>query len=173
MPTAEEHDERHDRRSRAAVPPRRVDGTLIVSPPPPNRHNVVANRLDRLLARALPPRWESVAPGSVEFDIRNWRAPDLVVVDRACLTQKYARPDQALLAVEVMSPSSMSNDRVTKPAQYAAAGIPHFWRVEPAEPLLWTYRLAGDIYRETNRFDDEVVVDEPVPLRFRLADLLP
>ena len=71
-----------------------------------------------------------------------------------------------------MSPSSVSTDRVAKPAQFAAAGIPHFWRFEPADSVLWTYRLDGDVYRETGRYTDQVDVEEPVPLRFRLADLL-
>jgi Uma2 family endonuclease len=31
---------------------------------------------------------------------------------------------------EVESPSSLTEDRVTKPAQYAAAGIRHYWRIE-------------------------------------------
>jgi Uma2 family endonuclease len=76
-----------------------------------------------------------------------------------------------LLAVEVMSPSSVSNDRVSKPAQYAAAGIPHFWRLEPG-PVLCTYALAGSVYRETGRFTGDVLLEEPVPLRFDLAALL-
>ncbi|MGY1436398.1 Uma2 family endonuclease [Streptomyces reniochalinae] len=34
------------------------------------------------------------------------------------------------LAVEVVSPGSRSQDRVLKPAQYAAAKVPYFWRAE-------------------------------------------
>jgi Uma2 family endonuclease len=150
-----------------------VDGTLLVSPPPPNAHNLFANELSHLLHGALTPDWLVLAPGAVEFDVRNWRSPDLFVVRREALRRKWAQPGEALLALEVMSPSSVSTDRVTKPAQYATAGIPHFWRFEPPEQVLWTYRLDGDVYRVTGRFDDEVVVDEPVALRFRLADLLP
>jgi Uma2 family endonuclease len=150
-----------------------VDGTLLVSPPPPNAHNLFANELGYLLRGTMSRDWRVLAPGAVEFDIRNWRSPDLLVVRREALRRKWAQPGEALLALEVMSPSSVSTDRVTKPEQYAAAGIPHFWRFEPPEQVLWTYQLDGDVYRETGRFDDEVVVDEPVALRFRLADLLP
>jgi len=39
-------------------------------------------------------------------------------------------PAEVLLAVEVVSPGSVTTDRITKPAQYAAAGIANFWRVE-------------------------------------------
>jgi Uma2 family endonuclease len=148
-----------------------VDGTLVVSPPPPNAHNLFANELGYLLRGLLGRDWRVLAPGAVEFDVRNWRSPDLLVVRREALQRKYAAPGEALLAVEVMSPSSVSTDRILKPAQFAAAGIPHFWRFEPADGVLCTYRLDGDVYRETGRFDDEVVVEEPLPLRFRLADL--
>jgi hypothetical protein len=81
-------------------------------------------------------------------------------------------PDDVLLAVEVVGPGSVRMDRVAKPAQYAAGGIPHLWRVE-LDPLeLITHELGVDVYRETGRFSGDVDVDRPVPLRFRLPDLL-
>ena len=92
---------------------------------------------------------------------------------RAALTKKYAAPGDALLAVEVMSPSSVSTDRLVKPNQYAVAGIEHFWRYEPVAGVLITHVLDGDVYRETARFTDEVAVEQPAALRFRLADLQP
>jgi hypothetical protein len=72
-----------------------------------------------------------------------------------------------------VSPSSVSTDTVAKPSQYAAAGIPHFWRVHREPLLLVTQALDGATYRETGSFDDVVVLDLPVPLRFSLPDLLP
>jgi hypothetical protein len=74
--------------------------------------------------------------------------------------------------VEVMSPSSVSNDRVTKPVQYAAANIPHFWRLEVDPLVLVVHRLAGSAYEVVGHYDDEVELDEPVPVAFRLAELL-
>jgi Uma2 family endonuclease len=35
------------------------------------------------------------------------------------------------LVVEVVSPESRRRDTTDKPQEYAAAGIPEFWRVEP------------------------------------------
>ena len=52
------------------------------------------------------------------------------------------------LAVEIVSPGSVTTDRVTKPAQYAAAGIRHFWRVETRPVSLTAYALDGSTYRE-------------------------
>lgn len=46
----------------------------------------------------------------------------------------------------VVSPGSRRTDRVVKPAEYAAAGIAHYWRVE-TEPLeLVAHSLEGDRY---------------------------
>ncbi len=39
-------------------------------------------------------------------------------------------PDEVALAVEIVSESSRGMDRILKPGHYAAAGIPHYWRVE-------------------------------------------
>lgn len=150
-----------------------VDGSLLVSPPPPNRHNVAANELAFLLHAVLNSSWQILTPGSIQFDTRNVREPDLLVVRREGLRAAFARPEDVLLAVEVMSPSSITNDRLAKPAQYAAAGIPHYWRLErEATPVLITHQLAGDLYRKTGRFTDAVVITEPVALRFPLDALL-
>ena len=105
------------------------------------------------------------------FDRRNYREPDLCVCRSAAVEAGRVHASDLLLAVEVMSPSSRSTDRVAKPAQYAGAGIPHYWRIEPEPRVLATYALDGDVYRESGRFDDAVQVTEPVSLAFRLADL--
>jgi Uma2 family endonuclease len=77
-----------------------------------------------------------------------------------------------LLAVEVMSPTSVRTDRLAKPAQYAQAGIPSFWRLELDPLVLVVHALDGDVYRETGRFTEDVVVEEPVRLRFRVPGLI-
>lgn len=148
------------------------DGCLVVSPPPPTAHNIAATELAFLLQPALGQDYRVVVEGSLLFDERNYRQSDVLVIRRAGARTVYAAPPDVLLAVEVMSPSSKRRDRFIKPAQYAAAGIAHFWRLEPADRILVTYALDGEIYRETGRFTDEVVVDEPVELRFRLGQLL-
>lgn len=148
-----------------------VDGVLLVTPPEAPRNSRAASRLHLLLAPQLADGWEVLIGGGLSFDQRNHRMPDLLVCRSTAVDAGRVRAADVLLAVEVMSPSSVSTDRVTKPAQYAAAGIPHFWRFEPKARLLVTSELAGDVYRETARFDDLVAVREPVPLAFRLGDL--
>lgn len=148
------------------------DGCLVVSPPPPTPHNMASTELAFLLHGALDREFRIVIEGSLLFDEHNYRQPDLLVIRRAEVRPMYSAPPDVLLAVEVVSPSSKRRDRLIKPAQYAAAGIPHFWRLEPADRVLITYVLDGDAYRESGRFTDEVEIDEPVMLRFRLGQLL-
>ena len=149
-----------------------VDGVLLVPPPEAPRNSRAEFRLGGLLTPALDDGWEVLIGGGLYFDRRNHRMPDLLVCRSTAVDAGRIRAADVLLAVEVMSPSSVSTDRVTKPAQYAAAGIPHFWRLEPTTRLLVTSELAGDVYREASRFDDRVAVREPVALTFRLGDLL-
>lgn len=148
-----------------------VDGVLLVSPPAPVPHNVVATELAVRLHPLVGAEWRVVAPAGVVFDDRNEREPDLLVLRRSGARTRLARPADVLLAVEVMSSSSRTQDRLVKPAQYAAAGIPHYWRVEPEPRTLVVHALAGEVYRETARFDDAVELLEPFRLRLRLADL--
>ena len=148
-----------------------VDGALLVVPPAELRHDEVAAALVAVLHAVLPHDLRVMGPRGVHFDRRNYRVPDVVVYRRAARDRNRIDPENAVLVVEVVSPSSVSTDRVAKPAQYAAAGIPHFWQLE-LDPLVLVTHALGDAYRVTGRYDDEVAVDEPVPLRFRLEELL-
>lgn len=150
-----------------------VDGALLVSPPPRLEHDDAASALDHLLAPLLPADLRVGLHRGMYFDRRNYRHPDVAIFSRSAARAKgRIEASDVVLAVEVVSPSSVSTDRVAKPAQYAAAGIVRYWRLEPAPLLLVVHELAEGAYRETGRYDDVVAVQRPVPLRFRLAALL-
>jgi Uma2 family endonuclease len=83
-----------------------------------------------------------------------------------------------LLAVEVVSPSSVSMDRLLKPARYAEAGIPSYWRVEGANGdalSIAVYDLDGNHYRETAviHAGEQVEVDRPFRVTLAPAQLVP
>ncbi|MFP5220625.1 MAG: Uma2 family endonuclease [Actinomycetes bacterium] len=148
-----------------------VDGALVVVPPEAPRNGRVASRLLVLLVPLLDDGWDVLLGNGVHFDLRNYREPDLFVCRSEAVDAGRVSARDVLLAVEVMSPSSVATDRVAKPAQYAAAGIPHYWRIEPDPRLLITHELADGAYRESGRFDDRVEVERPVPMQCRLTDL--
>lgn len=149
-----------------------VDGALVVSPAAELRHDEAAMALWTRLLAALPAHLRALTASGVHVDRRNYRVPDVVVYDRAASARGLITAADVLLAVEVMSPGSVSTDRVTKPAQYAAAGIPHFWRLELDPLLLVVHRLAGSSYEVVAELADVVELAEPVPVAFRLGDLL-
>lgn len=141
-----------------------IDGGLVLLVPQPTvRHLVVVENLRRLL--------DVEEQAGLRLDRDRYRRVDVLVPERGRGGSPLA-PCDVRLAVEVTDPATELTDRLVKPVEYAAAGIPHFWRLE-GEPLsLVVHALDGDVYRETRRLDDEVLLDEPVVLHFRLADLL-
>ena len=152
-----------------------VDGALLMTPPPTDFHQAVGRRLFLQLVRQAPADWEPVY--EVAFRVRtDGRVPDLAIV-RAGLpvrprTVAYGPEDFALL-VEVVSPTSTGMDRVLKPSEYAAAGVPFFWRVE-TEPTveIVAYELADGQYREVARLSEgDGVLPGPYPMRIDVAVL--
>lgn len=131
-----------------------VDGGLLVTPPPTNFHQAVARRLFLQLHEQCPDHLEVVYEVALRLG-RDGRVPDLAVVSRAAPIGPGSygyEPQHLALAIEVVSPSSHTNDRLVKPAQYARAGIPMYWRLETEHGLeLTVMSLAGDVYAETLR----------------------
>ena len=66
------------------------------------------------------------------------RVPDVMVVDRAPDGPWVTEPP--LLAAEVLSPSTRSEDTVRKSAEYADAGVGQFWVVDPDHRTIDVYR---------------------------------
>lgn len=148
-----------------------VDGALLVTPPGTFGHNAVSNRLSHALAPLLPQGWECGVEHGLYLDARNYREPDVVVYSLADVAGDRLTPDAVRLIVEVMSPASVSTDRITKPAQYAQSGIPHYWRIELQPLTLTAHDLEGETYREVGRFTEQVLLSQPFPVRLDLREL--
>ncbi|WP_246062405.1 Uma2 family endonuclease [Haloactinospora alba] len=121
-----------------------IDGSLVFVSPQKNFHSLVLSLLETGV-RACSPSYARVRREmSVRLGARQRPEPDVLVVrDDAVVSmeQTYYSPDAVLLAVEVVSPDSEERDRYRKPELYAAAGIPHFWRVEEDDgaPVVYVY----------------------------------
>ena len=75
--------------------------------------------------------------------------PDLsVVCDRDKLDAKGCKgaPD---LVIEILSPSSVRNDRLTKFNLYQRAGVREYWIVNPSEKSVQVFILEGGHYTAT------------------------
>lgn len=113
-----------------------VDGAIVVNAAPRRPHQTIVRRLANVLEAACDERF--LVDFDVDLRLRDVpllnRRPDIVVYEAGLDDDAVLRPQHCLLVVEVMSPGSMTMDQADKPAEYAAAGIQHFWRIENADP---------------------------------------
>jgi Uma2 family endonuclease len=96
-------------------------------------------------------------------DDLNGRIPDLVVTKGPVPADTvWLDPAHVVLAVEIVSKGSERADRWLKPVEYAEAGIPLFWRVEPDDTVV-QFRLHGVRYVEYNTvaLDNLLAADAP------------
>jgi len=155
-----------------------VDGSLHVSASPRPPHQIAASRIEALLLAAAPADVEVMETVDIDFG-GSVLEPDVLVVraDEAYAGRYPFRPEDVLLAVEVVSPSSRRMDRLVKPSVLAEGGVRAYWRVElegADAPLVVVYGLEGDVYREvaTVRAGETAEVDVPFPVEIRPADLV-
>lgn len=156
-----------------------VDGAIIVSAAPRRQHQIVARRLANLIEGA---GGEFAVATDVDLRLRDVpllnRRPDVVVYDAALPDTEVLRPSHCVLVIEIMSPGSVTTDQVDKPAEYAAAGIRHFWRIEQdadtGELTIFRYRLSQGqrTYASPEVSAGVLSVAEPLGISIDLADLL-
>lgn len=132
-------------------------GTIEVLPMPSDRHQAIVGFLYmRFLAFARK------SGGLVRLSplrVRLWegkiREPDLLYLASAQDPRRQADYwTGADLVVEVVSPDDPQRDLVTKRNEYAQAGIPEYWIVQPQREIITVlqlveghYRLHGDFQR--------------------------
>jgi len=140
------------------------EGNLIVMPPGTWRHQKISGLLFTwLLTHGLGDQ-ANIAPGvRTATDDLNGRIPDLVVTTGPVPDDTvWLAPETVALAVEIVSKGSERIDRWLKPVEYAEAGIPLFWRVEPDETVV-QFRLDGRRYVQYGSIalDDLLAGDVP------------
>lgn len=130
-----------------------VGGALLMSPSPGVPHQRASRRLLLLLNTAIE---TASAPFEVLEAVNvvipdGLLIPDLVVADAdaAAVAGVTLHAADLVLVVEIASPSTRVAERKMKPALYAAAGIPHYWRLElePA-PRLYLGHLDRGSYTD-------------------------
>jgi len=126
------------------------DGRLEVLPVPTRLHQKIVAYLYKLLAAYV----EKHGSGEVFFaalPVRlrpgKWREPDVIFV-RA--ENKKALEGEFLygadLVMEVVSNKNRNRDLILKRREYALAGIPEYWIVDPQRQTIMVLRLKGKAY---------------------------
>ena len=125
-----------------------IDGVHYVTPSPGVPHQfVVAGLFGELLTylKAHPVGWVFTGPSDIELAEDTIVQPDIVVVRRTGGRPPKTWRDVGLpiLAVEVLSPSSASRDRIVKRVRYQRAGIPEYWIVDSVSQVLERWSAAA------------------------------
>ena len=155
-----------------------LDGVLLVSPFPTDVHQIIVGRLMVALEQSCPPELQVTQGVEVRISRRRAFIPDvLVATDEAARRRsRHYAPHEVVLTVEIVSPTSVSMDRITKPALYAAAGIPFYWRIETDGGItVHTYKIdpEHEIYEPFGTFSDTIDASQPWPIKVSIGPLTP
>ena len=126
-----------------------TDGRLEVLPPPTDRHQSTLESIFLALHGFLKPRGGTVLFAPLRLQLREgkFREPDLLLLrDANDPRRQNAYWLGADLVLEVVSPDDPERDTRIKVADYAEAGIPECWVVNPADATITVLRLAGAEY---------------------------
>ncbi|MBZ0115741.1 MAG: Uma2 family endonuclease [Sandaracinaceae bacterium] len=132
-----------------------VAGEIVTLPAPLPRHGRVVRTVSRYIGgpfdddddRGGPGGWWILTEVDIELDAHEVVRPDLSGWRRERLTAPWderpikTRPDWVC---EVLSPSNVSHDRVTKSRLYARSGVPYYWVIDPAARTLEAFVLESD-----------------------------
>lgn len=131
------------------------DGIIEVLPMPTREHQTIVGFLYVALVNFLRARGGDVlfAPLRLRVSERKFREPDLLAVldtrDPRAQNRYWTGAD---LVMEVVSPDAPERDLVEKRREYAEAGIPEYWIVDPRDRTILVLTLADGVYREHGRF---------------------
>jgi Uma2 family endonuclease len=150
-----------------------IDGVMNVVPSPATGHQTIARRLCNWLeANATSGCFPIMAVG-IHLDETNGREPDVLLIREPVPDRHYFSPEEVVIAVEVVSPGTRKRDRLQKPAEYADAGIPYYWRVEQRPVHVYAYGLRGGAYQLLADSDTVLKLDEPFPINLPIDAIRP
>ncbi|MGW7515131.1 Uma2 family endonuclease [Streptomyces sp. NPDC054796] len=154
-----------------------IDGSLVFVSPQTNFHTLMIDVLVMHLRRCAPPEVKVRREMTVTLGRGDRPEPDIMLLRADAVTgpeQTTYHPEDVLLAAEVVSPDSVARDREAKPRKYAAAGIPHFWRVENdgGRAIVYVFELepATRTYAPVSIHHDQLKLTTPFPLDIDLTE---
>lgn len=141
-------------------------GEIVAPPAPLPRHGRVVRTLGRYIGgpfddddgRGGPGAWWILPEVDVELSEHDVVRPDLSGWRRESLETPWderpirTRPDWVC---EVLSPSNVRHDRVTKSALHAQHGVPFYWLIDPLERTLEAFALEGDGWKLRGSWADD------------------
>ncbi len=132
-----------------------TDGRIEILPMPTDKHQVILQFVFLALLAFVQPRGGKVHFAALRLRIRDdkFREPDILLVRDAHDPRRQNRYWLgADLVVEVVSEDDPERDTVEKVGDYAEAGIPEYWIVNPLDETITVLTLTGDGYVEHGVF---------------------
>ena len=151
-----------------------IDGELFLMASPLRVHQEIIIELLRQFSNFLRGKSCKVycAPFAVYLNDDNYTKvePDIVVIcDKLKLTDQgcSGAPD---LIIEILSPSSLRHDKITKYNKYLNAGVREYWIIDPKGKLASVYLLENGeylakSYSETDKISVSVLEDCEIELK--------
>ncbi|MFC8245450.1 Uma2 family endonuclease [Streptomyces chartreusis] len=146
-----------------------VGGKLVMSPTPRGKHAGVVWLIRRQLDGVLPEGLEAFEVSSIALpeDPDDYVTPDLIVLPREWMEDDewLAAPEDAALAVEVISQSEKSREIRDKADWYAVARVPVLFVIDPRNGT-WALHTRPDngAYQDVlpGKFGESVRLPEPL-----------
>lgn len=134
-----------------------INGQVCLHSPVQRRHSVASDLLFKLLSTHVDRHqlgWVGhekllvvLTRNDYEPDVAFWRAER--AKDFSADQMKFPAPD---FVVEVLSPSTVKNDRGVKFEDYAAHGVGEYWIVDPEAERIEKYVLEGESFTPAGTF---------------------
>jgi Uma2 family endonuclease len=131
------------------------DGEIEVLPMPTSGHQVILLLLYELFKAVVQRAGGKVLVAPLRLQVRpgKFREPDILMLcDATDPRYQDAFWLGADVVVEIVSPDRPERDTEEKPRDYAEAGIPEYWIVNPLTNTITVLELAGEVYREHGVF---------------------
>jgi len=145
-----------------------IAGVLYEMPPPSTLHQLVVTQLVIQLGNLIKASSQGILYTSpIEVVLPEAATPvqpDLVFIsdERRNIIKENRIEGPPDLVVEVLSPSSIRYDRVTKFEVYETGGIQEYWILNPKTRSVEIYNLEDGLYTLFNEFSAEEPVQSPM-----------
>lgn len=158
-----------------------VDGVIQVTPSPTLGHQDISFLLRLWLHRHAPAHLRVSQAIGVGLSPNTSRQPDVLLCRAEVPSNRSTlRPADVVLAVEIVSPGTRRIDRFAKPGEYAAAGIPFYWRIEQDPLHVYAYRIGDHVgpggerqYELVADGADVIELTEPFDIKLPIAEITP
>ena len=132
-----------------------TDGVIEVLPIPTDKHQSISLFLLLCFLAFVRPRGGVAFYAPLRLEIRpgKFREPDLLIL--TCGDDPRRQNDYwrgADLVLEIVSPDNPARDLEEKPRDYAEAGIPEYWIVNPLDETVTVLTLTDGSYAEYGVF---------------------